>query len=496
MGLKVYNTLSRKKELFEPAEPGHVKMYVCGITAYDRCHIGHARSAVVFDAIVRYLLFKGYNVIFVRNFTDIDDKIIKRASEEGISSKELSEREIGHFYEDMTNLKVLKATFEPRATEHIADIIRLIETLIARGYAYAAGGDVYFSVRRFSSYGALSGRDVEELVSGARVAVGEQKDDPLDFALWKAAKPAEPSWDSPWGHGRPGWHIECSAMGMKYLGPTFDIHGGGLDLIFPHHENERAQSEAATGQTFVKYWIHNGFVTIRGEKMSKSLGNFITIKDILKRHNSEALRLFLLSKQYRGPLDYSEEALGEMETALERCYRAIVEAGKVASRPVKKACQREDVQAAESIKTLEALPGQFGQAMDDDFNTAQAIGFMFEAVRALNRLCQAAGKRPCASYSDGLKSGIKTILSIGRILGVLEDDPVQYVRSRDLDGLSALGLTEDEVLDAIIQRTEARARKDWAAADSIRQRLDGQGVALKDTPEGTVWAVKSSAVLP
>ena len=494
MGIRIYNTLSRKKEQFEPIEPGHVSMYVCGITAYDRCHIGHARSAVVFDAMVRYLLSKGYKISFVRNFTDIDDKIIKRANEEEISTEELSEREIRHFYEDMARLKVSRATFEPKATEHIQDIIGLIETLIAKGYAYVAGGDVYFSVRRFPSYGALSGRNVEELVSGARVAVGEHKEDPLDFALWKAAKPGEPLWDSPWGPGRPGWHIECSAMGMKYLGPTFDIHGGGLDLIFPHHENERAQSEAATGKTFVRYWIHNGFVTIRGEKMSKSLGNFITIRDILGRHNPETLRLFLLSKQYRSPLDYSEEALGEMETALDRCYRAIAEAGKIASRPVKKECQG-DASAMESVKVIEAFPQQFQQAMDDDFNTAQAIGFLFEAVRALNRLSQAAEKKPCVSYANGLKSAIEAVLSVAHILGILEEDPIQYVRSRDLEGLKALNLTEDDVLKAIRDRAEARASKDWVAADTIRGRLDGQGVILKDTLEGTVWTIKSNSFL-
>ncbi|UKL14186.1 cysteine--tRNA ligase [Dissulfurimicrobium hydrothermale] len=493
MDLKIYNTLTRKKEPFEPMEPGHVKMYVCGVTTYDRCHIGHARSAVVFDAFVRYLQHKGYKVHFVRNFTDIDDKIIKRANEEGISSSELSEREIRHFYEDMARLKVMPASFEPRATEHIKEIVRLIETLISKEYAYEADGDVYFSVRHFPAYGALSGRNIEELVSGARVAIGERKKDPLDFALWKAAKPGEPSWQSPWGAGRPGWHIECSAMGMKYLGPTLDIHGGGLDLIFPHHENEIAQSEAATGKTFVRYWIHNGFVTINGEKMSKSLGNFITIHEILKTHSPEALRLFLLSKHYRSPLDYSEEALNEMEAALDRCYNTICEAKNKASRATKatkKMRPLSDV-AEDAVKSLRALPERFDQAMDDDFNTAQAMGYLFEAVRALNRLAKECERTPSILCTKELEAGIGVILNASHILGVLEEEPDAYINARNLEGLKRFGLTEEEILSAIEERTAARAKKDWAAADRIRKGLEAKGIMLKDTPEGTRWAIKS-----
>ncbi|MGQ9812742.1 MAG: cysteine--tRNA ligase [Dissulfurimicrobium sp.] len=500
MGLRIYNTLTRRKEPFEPLEPGHIRMYVCGVTAYDRCHIGHARSAVVFDAILRYLLHKNYKVTFVRNFTDIDDKIIKRANEEGISSKELAEREIGHFYNDMKRLKIMPATFEPRATEHIKEIIELIEKLISKGYAYIAGRDVYFSVRRFPAYGALSGRNIEELVSGARVAVDEHKKDPLDFALWKAVKPGEPFWSSPWGDGRPGWHIECSAMAMKYLGPTFDIHGGGLDLIFPHHENEIAQSEAATGKTFVRYWIHNGFVTINGEKMSKSLGNFITIDDILKTHSAEALRLFLLSKHYRSPLDYSEAALKEMETALERGYNALYEAKNAISRPVKGENSLSNT-AIEAIKTLETLSERFDQAMDDDFNTAQALGYLFEAVRALNRLGQEAQRTPSAVCTSRLADGVEAITKVSRILGILEEDPVAHVKKMGVNISSGLGLkdnieteistiTEKQIINAIKERADARTQKDWATADRIRKELEAKGVILKDTPEGTRWTIK------
>lgn len=500
MGLRIYNTLTRKKEPFEPLEPRHIKMYVCGITVYDRCHIGHARSVVVFDAILRYLLHKGYKITFVRNFTDIDDKIIKRANEEGIPSKELAEREIKHFYEDMARLKVMPATFEPRATEHIKEIISLIETLISKGYAYVVGGDVYFSIRRFPTYGALSGRNTEELVSGARVAVGEHKEDPLDFTLWKAAKPGEPSWPSPWGAGRPGWHIECSAMGMKYLGPTFDIHGGGLDLIFPHHENEIAQSEAATGKTFVRYWIHNGFVTINGEKMSKSLGNFITIENILRSHSPEALRLFLLSKHYRSPLDYSETALKEMETALERCYNAISEAKDTVSHALQGDNRLNDT-AVEAIKTLKSLPERFDHAMDDDFNTAQAIGYLFEAIRALNRLNQEAQNSRSSACVSGLAEGVDAITKVSHILGVLEEDLKTHGIGKKVANLTpdTAGnspsngcLDEKEILEAIDARAKARAQKDWAAADKIRKDLEARGILLKDTPSGTRWTIKQT----
>lgn len=464
-------------------------MYVCGITAYDRCHIGHARSAVVFDVVVRYLRLAGYSVKFIRNFTDIDDKIINRAAEEGISTEALSQREIANFHSDMEALGVLRADIEPRATGHIPEIISLIETLIERGHAYPAEGDVYFSVRNFPSYGALSRRNIEELRTGARIAIGEKKTDPLDFALWKAAKPGEPAWDSPWGPGRPGWHIECSAMSMKYLGETLDIHGGGLDLIFPHHENERAQSEAATGKTFVRYWMHNGFVTIRGDKMSKSLNNFVTIQDILKEYHPEALRLFLLSKHYRSPLDYSSEALAEAAAGLDRCYNALADALSAAKKPVKKQSplSREALQAAE---VMESLREEFEQAMDDDFNTAMAVGRLFEAVRALNRLAAEASRKPSALLRGPLLSGVEAITSTAGVLGILTRDPGDFIRERNLRVLSRLGMTESDLTRLIDSRAEARKNRDWAAADCIRDELLAKGIVLKDGPDGTEWSVQ------
>ena len=489
MTIKIYNTFTRRKEVFEPLTPGYVRMYVCGITAYDRCHIGHARSAVVFDAVVRHLRHRGFEVNFVRNFTDIDDKIINRANEEGISPEALAEREIKHFYQDTDALGVLRATTEPRATRHIREIIQLIKTLIDKGRAYASGGDVYFSVRGFPGYGALSGRNVEEMRAGARIAPGEQKQDPMDFALWKAAKPGEPKWDSPWGPGRPGWHIECSAMSMKYLGPTLDIHGGGLDLIFPHHENERAQSEAATGKTFARFWMHNGFVTIRGEKMSKSLGNFVTIRDILEKYHPEALRLFLLSKHYRSPLDYGPEALNETTSALDRCYTALSEARHLSERPVKKQRPFTD-EARESVDTLDHLGDRFDQAMDDDFNTAQALGHLFDGVRALNRLGREAEKRPSALYIEPLKSGADAIQGAARVIGLLNQDPDVYIRKRNLEALGLLGMTESDVLKVIEERARAREKKDWTDADRIRDELAARGITLQDGPDGTTWTIK------
>jgi cysteinyl-tRNA synthetase len=489
MTIKIYNTFTRKKEAFEPLTSGYVRMYVCGITAYDRCHIGHARSAVVFDAVLRHLRHRGFEVNFIRNFTDIDDKIINRAIEEGISPEALAEREIKHFYQDTDALGVLRATKEPRATKHIQEIIELIETLIDKGHAYTSGDDVYFSIRSFPGYGALSMRNVEEMRAGARIAVGEQKKDPMDFALWKAAKPGEPKWDSPWGPGRPGWHIECSAMSMKYLGPTLDIHGGGLDLIFPHHENERAQSEAATGKTFVRFWMHNGFVTIHSEKMSKSLGNFVTIQEILGKYHPEVLRLFLLSKHYRSPLDYSPEALTETTSALDRCYMALSEARHLSEKPIKKQRPITD-EAGKTIDTLNHLKDRFDQAMDDDFNTAQALGYLFDGVRVLNRLGQEAEKRPSALYIEPLKFGAEAIQDAARVLGLLNQDPDAYLRKRNLEALGLLGMTEADVLKVVEERTRAREEKDWATADRIRDELGAKGITLQDGPEGTTWTMK------
>ncbi len=488
--IRIYNTMTGEKEPLEPVRPDRVGIYACGITAYDRCHIGHARSAVVFDVVVRHLRSRGYNVLFVRNFTDIDDKIINRAREEGISTTELAEREIAHFYEDMDALGVARADIEPRATEHIPEIIALIERLIEKGFAYEAEGDVYFSVRKFPSYGALSKRNIEEMMAGARIEPGDKKREPMDFALWKASKPGEPAWDSPWGPGRPGWHIECSAMSMKYLGETLDIHGGGLDLSFPHHENERAQSEAATGKRFVKIWMHNGFVTIRGEKMSKSLGNFITIKEILDHFHPEVLRLFLLSKHYRSPLDYSTSALEEWRTALDRIYKAVHDAQGVIASPVKKQRPLPE-QVERDLEELATLEERFNQAMDDDFNSAKALGYLFDAVRALNRINREAAKRPSALYKEPLTRALDGLKSVSRTLGILVQEPGEYLAARNREALEAAGLSEEELQGLIEERNRARKEKDWARADEIRDQLKEKGITLMDTPSGTEWSALS-----
>lgn len=489
MEIRLYNTLTRTKEVFQPLEPGRVRMYVCGITAYDRCHIGHARSAIVFDAIVRYLKSTGFDVTFIRNFTDIDDKIIARANQEGMDSTTLAEREIAHYYEDMDRLGVLHATFEPKATEHIQEIIDMVQVLIQKGHAYEAEGDVYFAVRTFPEYGKLSNRKLDELKAGARIEPGEKKKDPLDFALWKAAKPKEPFWESPWGKGRPGWHIECSAMSRKYLGDTFDIHGGGLDLIFPHHENEIAQSEAATGKPFARYWLHNGFVTINGEKMSKSLGNFITIQEILTRHHPETLRLFLLSKHYRSPLDYSEEAVSNARTALWRIYSAITESRRFKNTQSKKEKPVSETAKAD-IGLLNELNGRFMQHMADDFNTAGALGAIFEGVKAMNRLMQEAARAPSKTVFTTIVEASETIQRLGRILGLLQQEPSHFIHDYNMEYLARNGLSETSISASIEKRAMARIQKDWATADAIRNELEAQGIALQDTLEGTTWTVR------
>ena len=396
MALRVYNTLSGGKELFEPLEPGRVRMYVCGVTVYDHCHIGHARANVVFDVIYRYLGYLGYDVTYVRNYTDIDDKIINRAIREGVTFDKVSERFIAEFDRDMARLGLKLPTHQPKATEHITEIIDIVRTLVEKGFAYQVEGDVYYSVDRFAGYLKLSGRSLEEMQAGARIEVDERKRHPMDFALWKEAKPGEPSWDSPWGKGRPGWHIECSAMSMKFLGETFDIHGGGRDLIFPHHENEIAQSEAATGRPFVRYWLHNGFVNINAEKMSKSLGNFFTIKEVLEKYDSELLRFFLLSAHYRSPLDFSDQNLTEAEAGMERIYKALagidayLAEGGGALATAAASLGGAELELREKAGTF---LGRFREALDDDFNTALAIGNLFDLVRSVNRVLAEPGGR-------------------------------------------------------------------------------------------------------
>jgi len=489
MALRVYNTLKGEKEDFVPIHNKKVGMYVCGITAYDLCHIGHARSAVVFDTIFRYLRHKGYEVTFVRNFTDIDDKIIRRANEEQVDYKALAERYIEAFYVDMGRLGLERPTFEPRATEHIADMIRLIQTLIAKGYAYERGGDVFFSVEKFPGYGKLSKRSLDQMQAGARVEIDEKKENPLDFALWKASKPGEPWWESPWGPGRPGWHIECSVMSQKYLGETFDIHGGGKDLIFPHHENEIAQSEAATGKPFARYWIHNGFVNLNKEKMSKSLGNILTIKEILKTWHPEIVRLFLLSSHYRSPLDFSEESLAEASSGLTRLYETLETIENEMAKP--SSSKRVDTAQVETLrKAVEAFPARFEEAMDDDFNTAQALGYLFDLQRNLNSLLGLFKGQPAEEIRSLLGQGLESLRSRASILGLLREEPSRFLTEQRREGLRRLNLTEEAILRLIEERNEARKAKDWKRADAIRNNLLNQGIALEDTPTGTQWKLR------
>ena len=481
MGLRVYNTLSGKKEDFHPLVPGKVSMYVCGVTVYDYCHIGHARANIVFDIIFRYLQFAGYDTTYVRNYTDVDDKIINRANEKGISSKELAEEFIRAFDEDMDALGLMKPTHEPRATEYIEEIIAISQKLIDKGLAYESGGDVYYSVDKFPSYLQLSKRNMEEMQAGARIAPGEQKHNPMDFALWKAAKPGEPSWDSPWGPGRPGWHIECSAMSSSLLGESFDIHGGGRDLIFPHHENEIAQSEGASGKPFVKYWLHNGFVNVNQEKMSKSLGNFFTIRDILKSYDPEVVRFFILTAHYRSPIDFSDHNLSEAQSGLSRFYEALEAADSAVS-----GIAAADQPSQEGAQ-LEAL---FREAMDDDFNTAQAIAHLFEAVRTMNRLVTTkkfAKKADLVAQVCDLRA---TILRLGGVLGLFGSEPSAWLEKVKLAGLAHLDISRQEIEAKIEQRLEARRNKDFARSDEIREELEKQGILLLDTREGTSWKLK------
>jgi len=487
MSLNIFNALTGRKEPFEPVESGKVGMYVCGVTVYDMCHIGHARSLVVFDVIYRYLLDLGYQVTYVRNFTDVDDKIINRANQLGEDWKELAERFIREFYVDVDALGLLRPTVEPRATDHIPQIQSLVERLIEREHAYEADGDVMFSVESFDGYGRLSGKKVDELISGTRVEVDQKKRNPLDFALWKAAKPGEPSWPSPWGPGRPGWHIECSAMSMDYLGQEFDIHGGGADLAFPHHENEIAQSQGATGKPFARRWIHNGFVNIRSEKMSKSLGNVLNIRTVLQDFHHEALRLFLLSKHYRSPLDYNDESIREAAVGLERLYSAMAGLDKLVGLQGR---------ARELPEPLTNIRERFREAMDDDFNTPRALAVLFDAARAINTI--ATARRPPrdkAPLPELLGAARKDITDMSRnILGILTEDPRVFLDDMRMKRALARGLDAAEIEARIVARAEARSKKDFAAADRIREELAEKGVVLEDNPEGTTWTVKDLQV--
>ncbi len=488
MSIKIYNTLTRKKEEFIPITPGKVGMYVCGVTVYDECHIGHARSAVVFDIIRRYFKYKGYEVKFVKNITDIDDKIIDKArnlarvsssvKDLRVLCQEVVERYLKRYYIDMEKLGVLPPDIEPKATEHIPDMIQLIEGLIRKGYAYQTDGNVYFSVGKFEEYGKLSNQDIEHILSGVRVDSEKDKKDSLDFALWKSAKGDEPYWESPWGNGRPGWHIECSIMSMKYLGENFDIHAGGVDLVFPHHENEIAQSESGTGKVFANYWLHNGLLSVNGEKMSKSLGNFISISDILADYTPEALRLFFVSSHYASPQDFMYEKMEEQKKALERFYILFNKIDNfIDNAPLKR--ELEDVPGDIKDK-ISALKNSFIDAMDDDFNTALASGYLFDLVGLSNRLFDDSAISNERKYSV-LSYAKEVILELGSILGLFSKLGAKTQEAELVDSLVKL----------LIQlRNTARGNRDFKTADLIRNSLSELGVILEDTKESTNWRQK------
>ncbi|MGY3868783.1 cysteine--tRNA ligase [Aeromonas crassostreae] len=454
--LKIYNTLTRQKEEFKPIHPGKVGMYVCGVTIYDLCHIGHGRTFVAFDVVARYLRYSGYELNYVRNVTDVDDKIIKRAAETGVTCDDLTERLIGDMHADFDALGMVRPDIEPRATQHIHEIIEMVEALIARDHAYVAdNGDVMFIVDSYADYGRLSGQDLEQLQAGARVGVVDAKRNPLDFVLWKMSKPGEPTWDSPWGPGRPGWHIECSAMNAKHLGNHFDIHGGGSDLQFPHHENEIAQSCCAHGGDYVNTWMHSGMVMVDKEKMSKSLGNFFTIRDVLAHYDAETVRYFLMSGHYRSQLNYSEDNLKQARAALERMYTAL-----------------RDLPAAPAAGGEEQV-ARFKDAMDDDFNTPEAYSALFDLVREINRQ-----KAEDMSVAAGLGARLR---ELGAVLGILQQDPDAFLKGNEADDEVA------EIEQLIAQRNQARADKNWAAADAARNRLTEMGIVLEDSAGKTSW---------
>lgn len=462
--MKVYNTLTRKKEELVPITPGEIKMYACGPTVYNYIHIGNARPLCIFDILRRYLEYRGYNVKFVQNFTDIDDKIIRRANEEHVDFSEISERYIKEFWTDADGLNVRHATINPKATENIDAIIQIISTLIEKGYAYEAQGDVYFSTEKFKDYGKLSHQPLEDLEAGARIMVGEVKREPMDFAVWKAAKPGEPAWDSPWGKGRPGWHIECSAMNWRYLGDTIDIHCGGQDLIFPHHENEIAQSECFTGKPFAHYWMHNGYINVDNVKMSKSLGNFFTVRDVAEKYGYEPIRYLLISAQYRSPINYSTDIIEQCIAALNRLYTC----RDSLDFELKNAVDAEHDGDKAIIDGFDKYREQFISAMDDDLNTADAIASIFELVRDINT--NVVGKTPSKALVEG------AIAMFDELTGVLG---LVYKRKTE---------TLDSDVEALIEaRTNARKEKNWAEADRIRDQLKEMGIVLEDTAQGVKW---------
>lgn len=467
--MKVYNTLTRKKEELTPITPGEVKIYACGPTVYNYIHIGNARPLCVFDVLRRYLEYRGYKVRFVQNFTDIDDKIIRRANEEGLSFSEVSEKYIKEFWVDARGMNIREATIHPKATENIDEIIAIISALVEKGYAYEAQGDVYFSPARFVEYGKLSHQPLEELEAGARINIGEVKKEPMDFALWKAAKPGEPSWDSPWGQGRPGWHIECSAMVRRYLGETIDIHCGGQDLIFPHHENEIAQSECCNGVPFAHYWMHNGFINVDNRKMSKSLGNFFTVRDVAKEYGYEPIRYLMISSQYRSPINYSIDIIEQCKAALARLYSCRDSLDFALANAVDEAEADDDA----IIEKLEERRKQFEEAMDDDLNTADALAAVYELVRDINtHVATGVHSRKLCGHASELFD------TLCGILGLVYN----RTEAKSLD---------DEIEALIEQRNAARKAKNWAEADRIRDELKARNIILEDTPQGVKWKIES-----
>ena len=477
MSLKVYNTLTRQKEVFTPLVEGQVGIYVCGVTPYNHPHIGNARPFVTWDVIRRYFQKKGYKVKYIQNFTDVDDKIIRTANAEGVKWSDISNRYITSYFEVMDKLNVKRADNYPTVSEHMDDIIKIIETLITKEFAYVVDGDVYYSVNKFEHYGKLSGRNLEDMKAGARVDIDERKQHPMDFALWKSAKPGEPSWKSPWGEGRPGWHIECSAMSLKYLGESFDFHGGGSDLIFPHHENEIAQSEACTGcDTFVRYWLHNGFITVNEEKMSKSLDNFFLVKDILEEYNAEVLRYFIIETHYRSPLDFSDERLNEAGRSLERLKTALLNCQELSKQ--QGGAQSEISSNLKEFATK--AESEFDKAMDDDFNTALALASMFALAKEINVYYTAVNSGKISHDIEAYEIARNTYYIMAEVLGILVNE-----REGKVDGSAKL--IEDLMALIINLRQTARSSKDWGTADKIRDELGAIGITLEDSPSGVRW---------
>ncbi|WP_138205862.1 cysteine--tRNA ligase [Haloimpatiens lingqiaonensis] len=465
--MKIFNSMTRKKEEFIPVKPGEVRMYVCGPTVYDFFHIGNARTFVIFDTIRRYLEYRGYEVKFVQNFTDIDDKMIRRANEEDITVKQLGDKFIGEYYKDADGLNIERATVNPRATEYMGQIVEFVQELIDKGYAYEVDGDVYFHTKKFEEYGKLSGQNLDDLQAGARINVDERKKDPMDFAIWKSKKPGEPGWESPWGMGRPGWHIECSCMAYDLLGETIDIHGGGMDLVFPHHENEIAQSEARTGKKFVKYWMHAAYLNIDNKKMSKSLKNFFTTRDILKEYDVDVIRFFMLSAHYRNQLNFSRELLDSAKSSVERIYNTI---GNLESLLEEVKTQNILPEEKDFEDILKEIKNKYIEKMDDDFNTADGITAIFDLVKEINL------KVNVNSSKELVEKSLNLIRELGAPLGILQK--------------SRKSKLEDEIEKLIEERQKARKEKNWALADKIRDDLSERGIILEDTPQGVRWHLK------